>query len=76
MKMSSRLTLDAVVGLLVMPLGRVDAAWQGAALLLAIGAAGGFMQVLVFSWLQQRVALIAMRGSYRSPGPAPDGTSS
>lgn len=50
------LTLDAVVGLLVMPLGRVDAAWQGAALLLAIGAAGGFMQVLVFSWLQQRVA--------------------
>ena len=50
------LTLDAVVGLLVMPLGRVDAAWQGAALLLTIGAAGGFMQVLVFSWLQQRVA--------------------
>ena len=50
------LTLDAVVGLLVMPLGHVGAAWQGAALLLAIGALGGFMQVLVFSWLQQRVA--------------------
>lgn len=50
------LTLDAAVGLLLMPLGHIDATWQGAALLLVIGTAGGFMQVLVFSWLQQRVA--------------------
>lgn len=50
------LCLDAVVGLLLAPLGLVTRMGPGMALLLVIGTAGGFMQVLVFSWLQQRVA--------------------
>jgi len=50
------LTMDGVVGLLFMPMGHVTAIWQGAGLLLLVGALGGFMQVLVFTWLQQRVA--------------------
>ena len=50
------LTLDALIGLLMTPLGSVTATWQGAALLLVVGTAAGFLQVLVFTWLQQRVA--------------------
>jgi MFS family permease len=50
------LTMDGVVGLLFMPMGHVTAIWQGAGLLLLVGALGGFIQVLVFTWLQQRVA--------------------
>lgn len=50
------LGIDAVVGLLLMPVGSIHATWQGVALLGVVGALGGFMQVLVFSWLQQRVA--------------------
>ncbi|MFB9241988.1 MFS transporter [Massilia antarctica] len=46
---------DVLVGLLLIPLGLVAASWQAAALMLAIGVLGGFMQVAVFSWLQQRV---------------------
>ncbi|NHZ61603.1 MFS transporter [Massilia genomosp. 1] len=49
------LLVDVLVGLLLVPLGLVAATWQAAALLLAIGVLGGFMQVAVFSWLQQRV---------------------
>jgi MFS family permease len=47
--------IDAVVGLLLLPLGAVTTLWQALALMLAIGVAGGFMQVSMFSWLQQRV---------------------
>ncbi len=50
------LGIDAIVGLLFMPLGRLASVWQGAALLLPIGVLGGFVQVMVFSWLQRRVA--------------------
>lgn len=50
------LTIDGLVGLLFTPLGHVSAVWQGAALLLAIGTLAGFMQVMVFTWLQRRVA--------------------
>ena len=50
------LVLDATIGLLLMPLGSVSATAPGVGLLLAIGTLGGFMQVLVFSWIQQRVA--------------------
>lgn len=50
------LGLDALIGLLLVPLGQVTSAWQGALLLGVVGTGGGFMQVLVFSWLQQRVA--------------------
>lgn len=49
------LAVDAVVGLLFMPLGQITALWQGAVLMLAIGLLGGFMQVSVFTWIQQRV---------------------
>lgn len=49
------LVFDAAIGLLFMPLGLVTAAWQGAALMFAIGLLGGFMQVGVFTWIQRRV---------------------
>lgn len=49
------LLVDVLVGLLLIPLGQVDATWLAALPMLAIGVLGGFMQVAVFSWLQQRV---------------------
>jgi MFS family permease len=49
------LLADMAVGALVMPLGRIDAIWQGALLLLAVGVVSGCMQVSVFSWIQRRV---------------------
>lgn len=49
------LALDAVIGVLFMPMGLITAAWQGAVLMLCIGLLGGFMQVRVFTWIQQRV---------------------
>ncbi|WP_298210273.1 MFS transporter [Acidovorax sp.] len=49
------LAFDVVIGMLFMPMGLITAVWQGAALMLAIGLLGGFMQVSVFTWIQQRV---------------------
>jgi len=49
------LAVDALAGALLMPLGRIDALWQGAALLLPLGLLAGFMQVTVFTWMQRRV---------------------
>jgi len=49
------LTIDALVGLLMAPLGTISAAWQGMALLAAIGVLGGYMQIAVFTWIQQSV---------------------
>lgn len=49
------LVIDVVIGLLFMPMGHVTSVWQGAALMLVIGLLGGFMQVAVFTWIQQRV---------------------
>jgi MFS family permease len=49
------LTVDALAGLLLMLLGDVYAAWQGAAIMFALGAMGGFIQVAVFTWIQRRV---------------------
>lgn len=49
------LAFDVAIGLLFIPMGSIDAAWQGAALMLAIGLLGGFMQVAVFTWIQRRV---------------------
>jgi MFS family permease len=49
------LLVDALVGLLVMPMGAVHAAWQAAALMLCIGLLSGFMQISVFTWIQRRV---------------------
>lgn len=50
------LSFDAIVGLLFIPMGWIAAAWQGAGLLLGVGLLGGYMQVLLFTWLQRRVA--------------------
>ena len=50
------LLVDALVGLLFMPMGHIATLWQGAALLGAIGVLGGYMQVTVFTWIQRRVA--------------------
>ncbi|HYD94149.1 MAG TPA: MFS transporter [Noviherbaspirillum sp.] len=47
------LLLDGVIGLLFMPLGLIDATWQGGLLLLAIGMLGGVVQVKVYTWLQR-----------------------
>lgn len=49
------LLIDGAVGVLVMPLGAVDAVWQAALLMLAIGVLAGFMQINVFTWIQRRV---------------------
>lgn len=49
------LSVDAMAGLLLMPLGLITAAWQGGLLLLSLGALVGLVQVAVFTWIQQRV---------------------
>lgn len=49
------LAFDATIGALFMPMGLITAVWQGAGLMLLIGLLGGFMQVRVFTWIQQRV---------------------
>jgi len=49
------LLVDALAGMLLIPMGRVGALWQGEALLLPLGALAGFMQVTVFTWMQRRV---------------------
>ncbi|PHV48777.1 MFS transporter [Janthinobacterium sp. BJB301] len=50
------LLVDAVVGLLLMALGQIGTAWQGAALLALTGMLGGYVQVAIFTWIQRRVA--------------------
>ncbi|HEY0845845.1 MAG TPA: MFS transporter [Noviherbaspirillum sp.] len=50
------LLLDAVIGVLFVPMGWVGATWQGASLLLVIGTLGGFLQVTVYTWLQRNMA--------------------
>lgn len=52
---SMLLLVDGVAGLLLAPLGGIETAWQGAALLLALGLLSGFMQITVFTWIQRRV---------------------
>jgi hypothetical protein len=54
------LAVDAVVGVLFMPMGLITATWQGAALLGTIGLLGGFMQVSIFTWLQGRTPPMLM----------------
>ncbi len=49
------LSVDAMAGLLVMPLGLITLAWQAGLLLLSLGALVGLVQVAVFTWIQQRV---------------------
>jgi MFS family permease len=50
------LLVDGLAGILLMPLGLVTSSWQGMLVLGAIGVLGGYVQVAVFTWIQQRVA--------------------
>ncbi len=50
------LAVDAVVAVLMMALGQIGTAWQGAALLAVTGMLGGYLQVTIFTWIQRRVA--------------------
>ncbi len=49
------LLIDTAAGGVFLAFGHVHAAWQGALLLLPLGALGGFVQVAVYSWLQKRI---------------------
>jgi MFS family permease len=49
------LLIDALAGLLVAPLGFVHVAWQACLLMLTLGLLGGYMQINVFTWIQQRI---------------------
>ena len=50
------LLVDAIVAILLMALGQIETAWQGAALLAVTGLLGGYVQVAIFTWIQRRVA--------------------
>jgi MFS family permease len=49
------LLIDGIAGVLLVPLGMITASWQGMLIILAIGILGGYVQVAVFTWIQQRV---------------------
>jgi MFS family permease len=49
------LAIDVAAGALLLPLGHVTALWQGMLVFAAFGIAGGYMQVAVLTWIQQRV---------------------
>src|SRR5471032_2700946 len=49
------LLIDGLAGVLIAPLGAIDALWQGGLLLLTVGVLAGFMQIAVFTWIQRRV---------------------
>jgi MFS family permease len=57
---STILLLDCLAGALFIPMGYINLTWQGAALLLLIGTLGGFVQLIAFTWIQQRVPLPMM----------------
>ena len=48
------LVVDGIVGLLLWPLGLATALWQALLVLLPLGILAGYMQVAVFTWVQQR----------------------
>lgn len=52
---STILLIDTLVALLFIPMGLIHVAWQSAAILLAIGALGGYLHVAVFTWIQRQV---------------------
>jgi MFS family permease len=49
------LLIDGIAGLLLVPLGSITASWQGVVIIALIGVLGGYVQVAVFTWIQQRV---------------------
>ena len=55
------LSIDFIVGLMLIPMGYIVSVWQGGILLFIIGTLAGFMQVAVPSWLQ-KIAIGSMIG--------------
>ena len=49
------LLVDGLVGILLAPMGLATQLWQGMLVIVPIGVLGGFVQVAVFTWIQQRV---------------------
>jgi MFS family permease len=49
------LTADALVGLILLAFALVTSLWQAISLLVLMGAIGGYLQVVVFSWMQRRL---------------------
>lgn len=54
------LAVDIMIGLLIIPMGAIHSTWVDAAILLAIGMLGGFVQVAVYTWMQRRVPAFRM----------------
>jgi hypothetical protein len=50
------LVVDGMAGVIVMALGLVTSSWQGMLALSMLGLLSGYIQVAVFTWIQQRVA--------------------
>lgn len=48
------LVADGVVGLLLLPLGLATELWHALLVLFPMGVLAGYLQVLVFTWVQQR----------------------
>ncbi|MCH8621633.1 MFS transporter [Undibacterium sp. TS12] len=54
---STMLLIDFIIGVLFIPMGLIQASWQGACILLVVGTLGGFLHVAVFTWIQKQVPL-------------------
>ena len=52
---STILLVDAIAGALLMGMAMIHTTWQAAIFMLLLGLLNGFIQVAVFSWIQQRV---------------------
>jgi hypothetical protein len=52
---STILVVDAIAGALLMGMAMIHTTWQAGAFMLLLGVLNGFIQVAVFSWIQQRV---------------------
>lgn len=52
---STILLVDALAGLLLIPLAIATSIWQAGLCILLLGLLNGYIQVAVFSWIQQRV---------------------
>ncbi len=52
---STILLVDAIAGALLMGMAMIHTTWQAGIFMLLLGLLNGFIQVAVFSWIQQRV---------------------
>ncbi|CAN5293782.1 MFS transporter [soil metagenome] len=53
---TTMLLVDFVVGALFVMMAGITAIWQGSLFVLIIGALSGFLQIIVYTWMQRRVA--------------------